>query len=77
MNGQMDSEANTFAARGLEELFLQLCCCVSFLVLAGNSLWCYFCIKAHSITKRTGTSVLGTTLWWEFKSYLKNAFVTE
>jgi hypothetical protein len=25
-----DGETNTLAARGLEELFFQLCCCVSF-----------------------------------------------
>ncbi len=31
----------TLAACGLEELFFQLCCCVSFLVVAGNSFWCY------------------------------------
>ncbi len=30
----MDREKNTLAARGLEELFSQLCCCVSFLVVA-------------------------------------------
>jgi hypothetical protein len=29
----MDGETNTPTARGLEELFFQLCCCVSFLVL--------------------------------------------
>ncbi len=28
---QTDRETNTLASRGLEELFLQLCCCVSFL----------------------------------------------
>jgi hypothetical protein len=28
-----DGGLNTLAARGLEELFFQLCCCVSFLVL--------------------------------------------
>jgi hypothetical protein len=27
---QNDREMNTLAARGLEELFFQLCCCVSF-----------------------------------------------
>jgi hypothetical protein len=33
-----DREMNTLAARGLDKLFFQLCCCcVSFLVLAGNS----------------------------------------
>ncbi len=36
-----DKEMNTLAARGLEELFFQLCCCVSFLVVAGNSFRCY------------------------------------
>ncbi len=36
-----DGGTNTLAARGLEELFFLLCCCVSFLVVAGNSLWCY------------------------------------
>jgi hypothetical protein len=32
---------NTIAVHGLEELFFQLCCCVSFLVVAGNSFRCY------------------------------------
>ncbi len=32
---------NTLAVRGLEELFFQLCCCVSFLVVAGNRFWFY------------------------------------
>jgi hypothetical protein len=36
-----DREMNTLAARGLEELFIQLCCCVSSLVVAGNSFRCY------------------------------------
>jgi hypothetical protein len=36
-----DREMNTLAARGLEELFFQLCCCVSFSVVAGNSFRCY------------------------------------
>ncbi len=36
-----DREMNTLAARGLEELFFQLCCCVSFLVVVGNSFTCY------------------------------------
>ncbi len=31
----------TLAAHGLEELFFQLCCCVSFSVVAGNSFRCY------------------------------------
>ncbi len=29
-DGQTDRETNTLAAQGLEELFFQLCCCVSF-----------------------------------------------
>jgi hypothetical protein len=29
-----DSGTNTLATRGLEELFFQLCCCVSVLVVA-------------------------------------------
>ncbi len=33
--------SRTLAARGLEELFFQLCCCVSFFVLVGNRFWCY------------------------------------
>ncbi len=41
MDGMTDRETNTIAARGLEELFFQLCCCVSFLVVAGNSFRCY------------------------------------
>ncbi len=32
---------HTLAARGREELFFQLCCCVSFSVVAGNSFRCY------------------------------------
>ncbi len=31
----------TLAARGLEELFFQFCCCVSFSVLAGKRFWCF------------------------------------
>jgi hypothetical protein len=31
----------TLPARGQEELFPLLCCCVSFLVVAGDSFWCY------------------------------------
>jgi hypothetical protein len=31
-----DGGKNTLAARGLEELFFQLCCCVSFLVSGRN-----------------------------------------
>ncbi len=34
-------ETNSLVAHGLEELFFQLCCCVSFLVVAGNSFHCY------------------------------------
>ncbi len=30
MDGQTDRETNTLTSRGLEELFLQLSCCVSF-----------------------------------------------
>ncbi len=36
-----DREMNTLTARGLEELFFQLCCCVSFLIVVGNSFRCY------------------------------------
>jgi hypothetical protein len=35
-DGQTDRQRNTLAARGLEELFFQLCCCVSFLVSGGK-----------------------------------------
>jgi hypothetical protein len=38
---QNDGGTNTLAVCELEELFFQLCCCVSFLVLAGNRFWCY------------------------------------
>jgi hypothetical protein len=38
---QNDGETNTLAAHGLEELFPLLCHCVSFLVVMGNSFWCY------------------------------------
>jgi hypothetical protein len=37
---QTDRETNTLAAHGLEDFFPQLCCRVSFLVVAGNSFWC-------------------------------------
>ncbi len=40
-DGRNDRGMNTLAARGLEELFFQLCCCVSFLDMAGNSFRCY------------------------------------
>ncbi len=36
-----DGGMNTLAARGLEELFFQLSCCVNFSVVAGNSFRCY------------------------------------
>jgi hypothetical protein len=37
-----DGETNTLTVCGLEELFFQLCRCVSFLfVVAGNSFSCY------------------------------------
>jgi hypothetical protein len=41
MDRKMDGETNTLAARGLEDFFFQLCRCVSFLVMAGNSFRCY------------------------------------
>jgi hypothetical protein len=41
MDRMTDGEMNTLAARGLEELFFQLCCCVSFSFLAGNRFWFY------------------------------------
>ncbi len=51
-----DSGMNSLTARGLEKLFFQLCCCcVSFLVLAGNRFWCYL--------------VLRTTQLWHCVSY--------
>jgi hypothetical protein len=40
-NGITDGGMNTLAVRGLEELFFQLCHCVSFFVVAGNSFRCY------------------------------------
>jgi hypothetical protein len=40
-DGMTDGETNTLAACGLKELFFQLCCCVSFSVVAGNSFRCY------------------------------------
>ncbi len=40
-DGITDGETNSIAARGLEELFFQLCGCVSFLVVAGNSFRCF------------------------------------
>ncbi len=40
MDRMTDRGTNTLAARGLEDFFFQLCCCASFLVMAGNSFWC-------------------------------------
>jgi hypothetical protein len=40
-DGMTEREMNTVTVRGLEELFFQLCRCVSFLVMAGNSFRCY------------------------------------
>jgi hypothetical protein len=37
----MDRGMNTLATRGLEERFFQLCCCVIFFIVAGNSFRCY------------------------------------
>ncbi len=41
MDGMTDRGTNTLAARGLEELFFQLCCCVSFWFWPGNRFWFY------------------------------------
>ncbi len=38
---QTERGTNTLAASRLKELFFQLCCCVGFLVVAGNSFRCY------------------------------------
>jgi hypothetical protein len=32
---------DTLVSHGLEDFFFQLCCCVSFFVVAGNSFRCY------------------------------------
>jgi hypothetical protein len=41
MDGKTDRGTNTLAARGLEELFFQLCCCVSFLFWREMGFWFY------------------------------------
>ena len=41
MDRKTDRETNTLAAHELKEHFFQLCCCVSFFVVAGNSFSCY------------------------------------
>jgi hypothetical protein len=41
LNDGLTDRMTELAVRGLEERFFQLCCCVSFLVLAGNRFWCY------------------------------------
>ena len=41
-DGMTEREMNTVTVRGLEELFFQLCRCVSFLVMTGNSFRCYW-----------------------------------
>ncbi len=53
-----DRETNTLAACGMEELFSHLCCCVSFLVVAGNSFWCYYLPTSCAVV-----SVF--LLWWK------------
>jgi hypothetical protein len=41
-HGRTHGQRHTLAVHGLEELFFQLCCCVSFfVVVVGNSYRCY------------------------------------
>jgi hypothetical protein len=64
-----DRETNTLAACGLEELFFQLCHCVSFFVVAGNSFRCYLptipvvplCLVAQVSFLFVGGEILGVT----------------
>jgi hypothetical protein len=57
-----DRETNTLAARGLEELFFQLCYCVSFFVLTGNRFWCYILTY---LEYNTHNIVLVFWFWWD------------
>ncbi len=55
----LERSQNILTAHGLEELFFQLCCCVSFLVVAGNS----FGVIS---TYHTSCGVVSFFwLWWE------------
>jgi hypothetical protein len=68
-----DRGTNTLAARGLEELFFQLCCCVSFPVVAGNSFRCYLptipvvplCLLLVAAGKSFGLLISVFWLWRE------------
>jgi hypothetical protein len=53
----------TLAARGLEELFFQLCCCVSFLVPGGKKVWVLL-IYVSRVQDSCGI-VLVFWFWWE------------
>jgi hypothetical protein len=68
-----DRGTNILAARGLEELFSQLCCCVSFLIVAGNSFRCYLptlpvvplCLFFDAAGNSFGLHISVFWLWWE------------
>ncbi len=56
---------------GLEELLFQLCCCVSFLVLAGNRFWCYLIPTQSTIQLWRCVSFLvlaGNSCWCYIRS---------
>ena len=63
-DGITDRGTNTLTACGLEDFFLYLCCCVSFLVLAGNRFWCYILTYLEYNTVSCGV-VLVFWFWWE------------
>ncbi len=48
-DGMTDRGMNTIASRGQMEPFFQLCCCVSFFVLAGNRFWLFILLCTQSI----------------------------
>ncbi len=58
-----DEETNTLAAHGLEELFFQLCCCVSFLVSGGKKV--LVLLTYLSRVQYSYGIVLVFWFWWE------------
>ncbi len=61
-----DGEMNILAARGLEEPFFQLCCCVSvFWFLVGYRFWCYLRTQSTiQLWRCVSFLVLGGNRFW-------------
>ncbi len=62
-DGMTDRERNTLAVHGLEELFAQLCCCVSFLVSGGK--WVLVLLTYLSRVQYSCSVVLVFWFWQE------------